>query len=219
MFRSPALSSTEKASPPRRPPYIPALLPDSLRSALRMDISLMPHAKKLESLRIKPSVPRDSRHATFRVNPKVVCEPLGSTRLRGTRNYFFFASSRKDIAALSASQRPTPSSLCLPFPPARTGFPGRALLQRGAGGGNGAALDGPGGDGERPCGRGGPAVPFLGRLFRLFPTALVVFKALESGVDRREKEASWGGGRWLCIRPIRTQKWLPPPPPPPLPPP
>lgn len=135
MFRSPALSSTEKASPPRRPPYIPALLPDSLRSALRMDISLMPHAKKLESLRIKPSVPRDSRHATFRVNPKVVCEPLGSTRLRGTRNYFFFARSRKDIAALSASQRPTPSSLCLPFPPRAHGVsrPGPAAARGGRG--------------------------------------------------------------------------------------
>lgn len=89
MFRSPALSSTEKASPPRRPPYIPALLPDSLRSALRMDICLMPHAKKPESLRIKPSAPRDSRHATFWVNPKVVYEPRGSTTLRGMWNYFF----------------------------------------------------------------------------------------------------------------------------------
>lgn len=39
----------------------------------------------------------------------------------------FFSSARKDIAPLSASQRPTPSSLYLPLPPARTGFPGLAL--------------------------------------------------------------------------------------------
>ncbi|XP_051637479.1 uncharacterized protein LOC127468401 isoform X2 [Manacus candei] len=58
MFRSPVLSSTEKASAPRRPPYIPAPPPDSLRSALRMDIHRMPLAKKHESPRNEPPFPR-----------------------------------------------------------------------------------------------------------------------------------------------------------------
>lgn len=126
------------------------------------------------------------------------------------RTTFFFCS-RKDIAPLSASQRPTPSSLCLPFPPARTGFPVRSLLQRGVGGGMAAPACPGWGDTERPCGSGwgGIAAPFRGRVF---PTVLVVFKAPELEGDRRGKEPSSGGGRRSPIRPIHTQKWLPPPP-------
>lgn len=186
MFRSPALSSTEKASPPRRPPYIPALLPDSLRSALRMDIYLKPHAKKHESLWIQSSVPIYPRYATFWVNSKVFYEPLGYNRLRGTWNYFFVIS-RKDIAPLSASRRPTPSSLSLPFPPRARGFPSGPCCSTGRAGAM-AAPAWPGwGDSERPCGSswGSIAAPFRGCVS---PTMLVVFKAPKSwGWQERER--------------------------------
>lgn len=101
MFRTPALSSTEKAKPPPRPLYIPAPLPDSFRSALRMDIHLTPQRKKHESLRIEPPSQETPPTLLFEILWGGVTEPLGATS-SGECGTTFFLSARKDIAPLTA---------------------------------------------------------------------------------------------------------------------
>lgn len=106
-------------------------LPDSFRSALRMDIRLSPRGKNANSRGPRPLRERSPSARPVRCSQR---EFLGPQEPRGRRSLgllFPPLGARKDIAAVAEWRYLAPSSH--PPLPLRTGFPTLALLQRGGG--------------------------------------------------------------------------------------